>query len=67
MAHDDAIRLEISRVRESAGHREGPHDDIKEYVTARRSVRRGDPATRAEGHATRRERDPTARRAASRK
>jgi len=63
----DAIRLEISRVRESARHREGPHNGIKEYLAARISAGGGDHATRAEGRVTRRERDPAARRAASRK
>ena len=63
----DAIRVEISRVRESARHREGPHSGIKKYLVARRAVRRGDRATRAEGRATRRERDLAARGTASRK
>ena len=63
--HGDAIRPEISRVRESARHREGPHGGIKEDIAARRSARRGDRVTRAEGCAMRRERDPAARRAAS--
>ena len=61
----DAVRLEISQVTESARRRKGPHDGIKEYLAARGATRRGDRATRTEGRATRRERDPAARRAAS--
>ena len=62
---DFAVRLDISQVRESARHREGPHSSIKEYLAARGAARRGDRATRAEGHATRRGRDLAARRVAS--
>ena len=67
MLHGDVVRLEISQDRESERCRKGPHDGIKEYLTARRAARRGDHVTRVEGRATRRGRDLAARRAASRK
>ena len=67
MVSGDVIRHEISRVRESAQHREGPHGGIKVYLAARRVARQGDRATQAEGRATYRGRDLAARRAASHK
>ena len=56
----DAVRVEISRVRESARCRKEPHDSIKEYLVARRVARRGNRATRAGDRVMRRERDLTA-------
>ena len=63
----DAIRSEISQVRESAHRRKGSREGIKEYLTARRAARRGDHMTRAEDRATHRGRDLVARGSASRK
>ena len=49
LVHDDAIRLESSRVSGSCATWKGTARRIERDLTARRDARRGDCATRVEG------------------